>query len=103
MEIINEIRKKLEQNQFEFSKHAVDNMIIRHNTVKEVREAIGSGELIEDYPQDKYGPSCLVLGFTSENRPLHVHCSYPTRPLVKVVTVYEPDPNEWIDFKVRIT
>jgi hypothetical protein len=103
MEIIYEIRKKLKQNQFEFSKHAVDNMIIRRITVKEVREAISRGEVIEDYPQDKYGPSCLVLGFTSENRPLHIHCSYPTRPQVKVVTVYEPDPNEWIDFKVRIT
>ena len=103
MGIINEIRKKLVRNQFEFSKHAVDNMIIRRITVKEVREVIGSGEVIEDYPQDKYGPSCLILGFTSENRPLHVHCSYPTRPLVKVVTVYEPDPDEWIDFNVRIT
>jgi hypothetical protein len=103
MEIINEIRRKFQQNRFEFSKHAVDNMIIRRITVKEVREVIGSGEVIEDYPQDKYGPSCLVLGFTSENRPLHVQCSYPTRLLVKVVTVYEPDPNEWIDFKVRIT
>ena len=28
--------------------------------------------MIEDYPEDKYGPSCLLLRFTSANRPLHI-------------------------------
>jgi hypothetical protein len=32
-------------------------------------------EVIEDYPEDKYGPSCLILGFTVYGRPLHVQCS----------------------------
>lgn len=103
MEIIDGIRKRFERNQFEFSKHAVDRMILRHILVREIREAIRNGKVIEDYPDDKYGPACLILGFTRRKRPLHVQCSYPSRPLVKVVTVYEPDPDEWIDFKVRIT
>jgi len=30
-----------------------------------------------------------------------VHCSYPSRPLVKIITIYQPDPELWIDFKVR--
>ena len=50
------------------------------------------GEVIEDYPHDKYGPSCLVLGFTLSQRPLHIHCSYPMRPIIKIITLYEPDP-----------
>jgi hypothetical protein len=33
-------------------------------SVQEIREAIAVGEVIEDYPNDKYGPSCLILGFT---------------------------------------
>ena len=103
MQLISSIRRKFNQNQFEFSKHAADRMILRFITISELREAINNGEVIEDYPQDKYSPSCLILGFTSNNRPLHIQCSYPTRPLIKVVTVYEPDPDEWIDFKVRIT
>ena len=60
-----------------------------------------TSNVIEDYLEDKYGPSCLILGFTSAGRPLHVQCSYPTRPLVKIVTVYEPDPDLWIDLKTR--
>ena len=49
----------------------------------------------------KYGPSCLVLGFTTAKRPLHVQCSYPSTPIVKVITLYEPDPSRWLEFKVR--
>ena len=69
--------------------------------VSEIHEAFATGEVIEDYPNDKYGPSCLVLGFTSERRPLHVQCSYPSRPLVKIITLYEPDPRLWIDYRKR--
>jgi hypothetical protein len=34
-------------------------------------------------------------------RPLHIQCSYPSCPLVKIITVYEPDLRRWVDFKVR--
>lgn len=101
MPSIEAIRQKFAQQQFEFSRHAVDRLILRHITVTEVQQAIATGEVIEDYPQDKYGPSCLIAGFTVNGRPLHVQCSYPGRPLIKVVTVYEPDSDEWIDYKVR--
>lgn len=91
----------MEADQFEFSRHAVDQSILRRISVQEAREAIASGEIIEDYPEDKYGPSCLVFGTTPDGRPLHIQCSYPTRPLVKIVTLYDPDPERWIDFKRR--
>jgi hypothetical protein len=102
MAMIEGIRGKFERRQYEFSKHAVDQSIIRDIRVAEVEDAIsGQSEIIEDYPEDKYGPSCLVLGFTKAGRPLHVQCSYPSRPLVKIITLYEPDPDLWIDFWVR--
>lgn len=101
--MIEEIREKIEAGQYEFSKHAVDQSILRHIAVREIREAVICGEIIEDYPDDKYGPSCLILGYTEALRPLHIQCSYPSRPLIKIITLYEPDPNLWIDFKVRKT
>jgi len=71
-------------------------------SMAELEEAIGNqAEIIEDYPDDKYGPSCLVLGFTQAGRPLHVLCSYPSRPVLKIITLYEPDPNLWRDFWTR--
>ncbi len=101
MTLIEGIRRKVVQNQFEFSQHAVDLAIIRRISVREVREAIVGGQVIEDYPDDKYGPSCLVLGFTTPGRPLHIVCSYPSRPLLKIITLYEPDPELWIEYRVR--
>ncbi len=101
MTILDGIREKIRNGQFEFSQHALDQRIIRHIRVPEVREAIEESEVIEDYPDDKYGPSCPILGFMRSKRPLHIQCSYPSRPLVKIITLYEPDPRRWIDFKTR--
>jgi len=57
--MIEEIRKKVAQNKFEFSQHAVDQTIQRRISVQELHEAVAVGEIIEDYPEDKYGPSTL--------------------------------------------
>jgi hypothetical protein len=89
------IRQKFAEDQFEFSKHAVDQSIVRRILVREVREAIASGHIIEDYPNDKYGPSYLILGFTQTQRPLHIQYSYPSRPIIKFITLYEPEAEKW--------
>ncbi len=96
------IRNKIAEDEFEFSKHAVDQSILRKIRVHEIKEAIVNSELIEDYPQDKYGPSCLISGKTQLGRTIHVQCSYPSRPLIKIITVYEPNPELWNkDFTIR--
>jgi hypothetical protein len=103
MSLIDEIRAKVARNEFEFSRHAVGQTIRRGIAVEEIRRAVDAGTVLEDYPDDKYGPSCLILGLTKAGRPLHVQCSYPSRPIIKVVTLYEPDPDpdQWIDFRTR--
>jgi hypothetical protein len=104
MALLDDIREKIAARQYELSKHAVDQTIIRDISVAELEDAISSrSEVIEDYPEDKYGPSCLILGFSMGGRPLHIQCSYPSRPLIKIVTVYEPDPDLWIDLRIRKT
>ena len=101
MLLIEEIRQKFAQDAFEFSKHAADQSLLRSILVTEIREAAQTAEIIEDYPDDKYGPSCLLLGFTRAKRPLHIQCSYPPRPLLKIITVYEPSAGEWMDYRKR--
>lgn len=101
MATTDEIRRKIAEDRFEFSRHAADQSILRRISVQEIREVLASGEIIEDYPDDKYGPSCLIMGFTSGRKALHIQCSHPSRTLVKIITLYEPDPGSWIDFKVR--
>jgi hypothetical protein len=99
---LQDILIKISHGQFEFSRHAVDQSIIRNISVQEIREAINdNAKIIEDYPIDKYGPSCLILGFTKDHRPLHIQCSYPSRTVLKIITLYEPDPVKWINFEKR--
>ncbi|HEX8433127.1 MAG TPA: DUF4258 domain-containing protein [Longimicrobium sp.] len=101
MSLILEIRARIAENRFEFSQHALDQSIVRQISVAELRAAISTAEMIEDYPHDKYGPSCLLFGTTSAGRPLHVQCSHPSRPILKIITLYEPDPALWIDNRER--
>ena len=44
-------------------------------TPAEVERIVNTGEVIEEYPQDPRGPSCLLLGAGEGNRALHVVCS----------------------------
>jgi uncharacterized protein DUF4258 len=57
--------------------------------------------VIEEYPDDKYAPSCLLLGFFLKERPLHLQVSYADTPLVKIITLYEPEEHEWYDYTRR--
>ena len=100
--IVTDIQEKIRSRCYEFSRHAVDQSVRRDISVGELEDALaGTIEIIEDYPDDKYGPSCLVLGYTNSGRALHVLCSYPSRPILKVITIYEPDPSQWADDRIR--
>ena len=72
----------------------------RRITSDEVIGCIQSGEIIEEYPDDRPLPSCLVFG-TVENRNLHTVLGSDTE-YISVITAYEPDPEEWeSDLKTR--
>jgi hypothetical protein len=93
------IQDKVRKRQYFWRQHAIERSIEREITEDEVTEVILNGEIIEEYPEDKYGPSCLIFGRTRQGRPIHVQCSLP--PTVWIITLYEPDPNEWLDFRNR--
>lgn len=64
-------------------------------SVEDVRRVVTNGELIEDYPDDPRGHSCLLLATIGERR-LHVCCA-PKGDYLAVITAYAPDPNQWGD------
>lgn len=85
-----------------FRVHAVQRMFERSVTVKKVREALETGEVIEDYSSEMPEPSRLLLGFQGK-RPFHVVTSEnPAANELTVITVYLPDLNKWKkDFRSR--
>ena len=60
----------------------------------EVREVVLQGEVIEDYPEDARGHSCLLTGETALGRIIHVVCS-PKEEYLASITAYIPDAAEW--------
>ena len=79
----------------EFRLHAVQRMFERGISASDVRHVIQSGKVIEDYPKDAPYPSCLILG-TIQGRPLHVVVAIDKdSSQAIVVTVYEPDLQQW--------
>ena len=68
----------------------------------EVRRVITDGEVIEEYPKDVRGHSCLILGFGDQERPIHVVCA-PREDYLTIITAYLPDVHEWSsDFRKRV-
>jgi len=65
-------------------------------TLSLVKEALLNGGIIEDYPDDPRGHSCLICGKTESGKFLHIVCGC-LYDLVWIITVYEPDPEEWMD------
>ena len=82
--------------------HAVQRMFERKVSSKRVRDALETGETIEDYSSEMPEPSHLILGFQGK-RPFHVVTSEnPQENKITVITVYLPDPNKWNkDFRSR--
>lgn len=101
MKTLAQVQRELAAGQFDFSRHAFRRAVERNISEQEIREAGARAEVIEDYPDDKYSPSALLLGFTAAGRPLHFQVSWAETPLTKIITLYQPDPEEWVDFRVR--
>jgi hypothetical protein len=78
-----------------FRVHAIQRMFQRGVTEMDVREILATGETIETYLDDTPYPSRLVLGWC-RGRPLHVVVAdNAVAQETVVITVYEPDPDQW--------
>lgn len=79
-----------------FLPHAIQQMTRPERMIgrQEVRNVVEHGEVIEDYPDDARGHSCLMLGFGVDDRPIHVVCA-PKDEYLAIITAYLPSPDEW--------
>jgi len=62
---------------------------------------VEKGTVIEEYPDDVRGHSCLLLGYGANQRPIHVVCA-PKADYLAIITAYLPDPDKWeSDWQIR--
>lgn len=81
-----------------FPPHAITQMSRpeRMISTEEVRRVINMCEVIEDYPEDKRGHSCLILGYGNGGKAIHIVCT-PKEDYLAIITAYLPTLTEWSD------
>ena len=101
---IEDIVGAIRGNRVRITDHADEEAQLDQLTYEEIYVSVINGEVIEDYPDDRPYPSCLIFGELSENEPVHSVWAYNQDILWAVlVTVYRPDPSRWINWRERRT
>ena len=74
----------------------------RYIAREQILSAVDTFEVIEDYPDDKYLPSCLVWARAGDDV-IHIHVALDRESdYVRIITAYRPAPDKWLgDFKRR--
>jgi len=98
---LTKLKKYFEQDAVFVSDHAAKRFRERGIKIKDVRHAVQSGEIIEQYPDDFPYPSCLILGASTASEKIHVVMS-DEGTASRIITAYFPDKDKWSDdFKTR--
>ena len=91
------IRIEMERQKYEISLHADDERIADGLTVSQLESALFDCQIIEQYPDDPRGESCLAVGFTREGIPVHFVCGKNPSGHLILITVYIPTMPKWRD------
>jgi hypothetical protein len=88
-EIIQHLQARVRERNYRLTSHAEREREADHITVQEVEEAVLSEacDLIEDYPTDPRGHSCLILGWTHVGLPIHLVCGHLYEEEFIVITI----------------
>lgn len=93
---ITDLQKLCAAGAIRWTGHVLKRLLQRGISQASVVQAVLSGEIIEQYPDDYPFPSCLLLGNTATGTALHVVCGQGPDE-VWMITAYCPDSAEWED------
>jgi hypothetical protein len=79
---------------FRVTAHAHQEMVEESIVLDDVISVLRRATVIENYPDHKRGPCCLVYGQDKTGRNLHVVCTTSLESAI-IITVYEPKPPKW--------
>lgn len=94
------IRARAAAGEYVWSLHADEERRNDGFDIADVETALERGTVLETYPEDRRGRSCLVYG-ESRNRPIHIVCGRTTSDQLVIITVYQPTPPKWVTPTVR--
>ena len=93
--VLERVRAQAIAENVRITQHAQQEMAEEDITLDEVLQTIASAQLLENYPEHRRGPCCLLNGRTTNGRPVHIVCT-TAQPALIIITVYEPKPPKWV-------
>lgn len=88
------VQERVRKNEYLYTLHADEERRNESISIAEVEEALLNGQILEDYPSDPRGLSCLVYG-NAGGRPAHVVCGRNRMGWLVLITVYIPTMPKW--------
>ncbi|GAB3543475.1 DUF4258 domain-containing protein [Spirosoma fluminis] len=85
------IKQCIDEQKYLYSAHGDRERLADNLTLDEVEEAIRNGIILEQYEDTGRGPCCLVAGFTTTGKPIHIVVGRKLDRVI-VITVYIPTP-----------
>ena len=99
---IEAIIESIKAKRFRITDHADEEANNDRISLTEALETISTGEILEQYPDDKPYPSCLIFSRLRSNEPIHTVWAFNEATKASaLVTTYRPDPRRWINGKIR--
>ena len=100
MYLIDDFRKINKPPAIVITQHSRKRFAERGIQILDIINAIASGEIIEEYPDDRPFPSCLILG-KSKEKVIHIVASIDSG-MIYLITAYIPTSEKWeTDWKTR--
>lgn len=96
------IHSEVKKQSYEISLHADDERVAEALTISQLEFALLNCEIIEQYPNDPRGESCLTMGLTPEKTPVHIVCGRNPSGHLLLITVYIPTVPKWRDPYTRV-
>ncbi|QQR80969.1 MAG: DUF4258 domain-containing protein [Deltaproteobacteria bacterium] len=88
------IKKSIREGDYLLTLHAEEERRSDHLSIDDVEYVLLHGEILENYPEDQRGASCLVSGHVL-GKSVHVVCGKNKLGKLIVITVYIPTPPKW--------
>ncbi len=89
------IRHQVQSGNYYYSNHGDIERQRDNLTLGEIEQAIDKSSLLEEYEDTGRGESCLLVGFTTGGKPVHIVCGRYGEGLI-IITVYIPAPPKFI-------
>lgn len=90
-------REKAQLGSIRLSLHAQEEALDEDILVGDILNVLSTGYVLEPYPDDPRGASCLFVGQGEDASWIHLLAGdFKQRNLV-IITVYRPEPPKWID------